>query len=309
MGFVPLTSRGPARVGVLGAPGGRAYFGTLRCTMSNLLFAALAKEGIAQKLDAQFGRLFRHRFEEGMDTVRREADEHTTPLLVQMARYLSSFAPGPDNFYVQLFSALSSRGIPFRVATTNYDLLIERSLAILRVNPLYYVPPAVLLKPPQGVTVLKIHGSCNFFPHLGPHVHGLSFKNNQVNVQAPVRVASHPADIATFLSGDSGLAPAMALYSVGKEVLFCPDFVQRQQRDFTDLVACVRNVFIIGLRVNPDDLHIWSALAASRAALWYTSPEQKAFNEWAATNGRANATCLTKTFEESVARIPSVATT
>ena len=60
-----------------------------------------------------------------MAAVRQDADEYTTPLIIQMARYLSSFEPDPANFYVQLFSNLKVLGIPFRIASTNYDLLIE----------------------------------------------------------------------------------------------------------------------------------------------------------------------------------------
>lgn len=272
------------------------------------LFAALAKEGTAKKLDARFGKLFRERFEAGMDAVRSDADEYTTPLLIQMAKYLSVFAPGPTNFYVQLFSTLAEQGIPYRVATTNYDLLIERSLAVTGSNAIYSVPPAILRTPPAGVTVLKIHGSCNFFPDLGSNnFRGVTFKNNRTNFSGPVRVASHPEDINRFLTGDTGLAPAMALYSEAKEVLFCPEFVQQQQRHFADLVSCARKIFIVGLRVNARDPHIWSVLAASQASLFYVSPEEADFNDWVLRNRRANATCLAQTFEESIARIPRVA--
>ena len=271
------------------------------------LFAALAIHGAAKKLESRFGRLFREQFETGMAAVRREADEWTTPLVIQMAKYLSAFAPGRTNFYVQLFLALKERGIPFRIATTNYDLLIERSLGMINCSSIYSVPPAILTTPPPGITVLKIHGSCNFFPDVGSNTfRGISFKNNKTNFAGPIRVASNPTDINNFLHGDSGLAPAMALYTENKEVLFCPEFVQNQQRAFADLVSCSRNIFIIGLRVNAKDTHIWSALALSKASLHYVSPEEDIFKEWAAQNGRPNAQCMARTFEEAIARIPNM---
>jgi len=274
----------------------------------NALFAALSTEGTAKTLSNRFGKLFGDRFELGMAAVRRDADEYTTPFLIQMARYLSTFNPGPNNIYVCLFSALIDRGIPFRVASTNYDLLIERSLGTLDTPANYDVPPAIFKAPPLGITVLKIHGSCNFLPDLGTNTfHGVSFKNNRVNLSAPVRVASDARDIDRFLCGDTGLAPAMALYSEGKEVLFCPDFVTRQQRCFAQLASCVRNIFVVGLRVNERDAHIWSTLAASPASLWYVSPEQDLFRDWAYRNSRPRATCLARTFEEGLPRLLEVA--
>ena len=135
--------------------GASAYSGPCRPHSppdGSAFFYALAKEGTAKKLDAKFGELFREHFESGMAAVRQDADEYTTPLIIQMARYLSSFEPDPANFYVQLFSNLKVLGIPFRIASTNYDLLIERSLAAIGSPTIYTVPPVFFMKPPPGIT-------------------------------------------------------------------------------------------------------------------------------------------------------------
>jgi hypothetical protein len=97
-------------------------------TEGNMLFAELSKTGIARKLAPRFGKQFQANFEDGMAAVRAEEDESTAALLRQIGAYLSSFAPDSGNFFIALFKSLFERGVTFRIATLNYDLLIERAL-------------------------------------------------------------------------------------------------------------------------------------------------------------------------------------
>jgi hypothetical protein len=171
---------------------------------------------------------------------------------------------------------------------------------------MYRVYPAILRDPPPGITLLKVHGSCNYLPADYQNFKNVTFKNNGINFSGPVRIAGTDQELYSYYQTDDSLAPAMALYAKGKKVLFCPDFVSAQQQQFVDLVQCAKNIFIIGLRVNEDDEHIWTTLAKSAAKLWYVSPEEERFHAWVAKVERNNAKFLEKTFSAAVHQIPAL---
>ena len=221
----------------------------------------------------------------------------TPAFLRQMSEYFAKFAPGPGNYYVEVVQSLWSSRDAFTVATLNYDLLFERSVTALSHRLAYHAPPV----PENNVPFLKLHGSCNFLPALGGlHIVGVQFDlpgPQDVNVAGGVQIAQ-PEEVIQFCRREDSLAPVIALYAAGKQILYCPDLVQQQQQDWRRVVAEATRVYIVGVAVNVNDDHIWSPLAQTRATLFYVGPDPTAFHHWAAENRNTASFHLASSFRE-----------
>jgi len=260
-----------------------------------------ARGGVAATVDEDLSALFRVNFEDGMAAFRVQRDVDTTAFIREMAQFLVTFRPGPGNFYTTLFRRLGNRlGSSVVIATTNYDLLIELALAAAGRRIKY----AIGGEPGPGVPLLKIHGSANFVLDTGVKMIGVKFANNAVNVDAPVR-AANLHELEHYFQTEDSTAPAMALYAKGKAVLFGPGAVKQQLDEFHASIERAARIFVIGLRVNEEDTHIWTNLAATKAPVYYVSPERDRYAAWS-RHCRGKRYHLAETFAEAVRLIPSI---
>jgi len=283
--------------------GAGASYGSGECSPSppplgRDLFGELQKaNGLASTIRSPLADIFAEDFEKGMAAFFRTRNVEVSHFLRDLAAYFARFEPGPTNLYRKLVDALSTTKRGAVLATANYDLLIERSISQAGLKIAYTGPPV----PADNFPVLKIHGSCNFLPDLAPSsIRGLSIDISRGGriVEAPVRIAS-PREVLEFCQREDFLAPAIALYAEGKAVLHCSKFVQRQQKAWQDEARNANRIFVIGLRVNPKDSHIWGPLASSRAPFSYVGHDADSFRDWCKNVGRRNATVLGGTFREA----------
>jgi hypothetical protein len=140
-------------------------------------------------------------------------------------------------------------------------------------------------------------------PDVGTNVITGNISGSNPFVEAPVKVLWRMSDIPQYLKTQKALAPAIAVYAPGKKVLFCPKFVIDQQRQWAAQVASASRIYIIGLRVMPEDDHIWGELAKSRAHLCYVGLEPEEFNTWGRAQRRPNISNLASTFEAALPHI------
>jgi hypothetical protein len=263
------------------------------------LFRELQRAGgIASTVDNELARIFDQDFELGMAEFRRLREIETIAFLREMARYFVQFEPGPESHYCALVRIVANARRPSILATLNYDLLIESAISQQGLRVTYHGLPV----PRQNIPVLKIHGSCNFLPDIAGRIRGASFDLSAAApgssaVNAPVRAAVNRSEVLEFCSREDSIAPAIALYAKGKQVLICPDFVRRQQDDWRREVKKASRLFVVGVRVNPEDSHIWESLRSSRGDLFYVGPHPNPFPDWAKTNGRPRAYRLANSFE------------
>lgn len=104
----------------------------------------------------------------------------------------------------------------------------------------------------------------------------------------------------------SVLAPALALYEKGKDTLFCPDFVRLQQRKYVKAVSRAHRIFVVGVRVNEEDEHIWSPLAEARAKIYSVSPDPSEFFVWTSKVRRRGDAHFANSFEAALPKILSL---
>jgi hypothetical protein len=232
--------------------------------------------------------MFARGFETGMAEFQKNRRADVPAFLREMSAYFAKFEPGPSNLYCDVMRILRESKRPFTIATLNYDLLIERAITIAGYRVAYHAPPV----PARNTPVLKLHGSCNFLPDLrGLSIHDVAFDlpgPDDVNVVGNIR-AAQPDEVVRYCEQEDSLAPAVALYAAGKQILFCPAFVRQQQQDWSRIVATAARIYIVGVRLSRFDRHVWDPLEATRAKLFYVDPNGEDFLSWAAeTRGRAS---------------------
>ncbi len=249
--------------------------------------------------------LFEKDFEEGMAEFYSTRECEVPAFLREMCLYFLGFQSLEGNLYKELVRFIASTKHQVVFATTNYDLLIEHSICQLG----YIVEYRGLPVPKNSFSVLKIHGSCHFLPSIDVKFENCSFsfagegKPPRVLkiLDAPVRVAQ-PYEAIKFCKEEDSIAPAIAIYAKGKGVMFCNNYILQQQKFWQESVIKAKKIFIIGLRVNEEDAHIWQPLASSKAQLLYVGKSED-FDKWKSENGRKNAHWIAERFDESIAII------
>jgi len=267
------------------------------------LFNELKKESaIAAGLSDDLCSLFEENFEKGMDKLWDGDPVKVTPLQIDIARYFTKFKIGENNLYRLLIQTVKKSKKKATFSTTNYDLLLEQAINAEG----FLISYTGLPVEKDNLSLLKIHGSCNFIPAIKPdQIKGIGFvvpKDGTSILNAPVRPTS-AEEAKKFCDEADAIAPAIAVYSEGKQVLHCDKFVKEQQAQWEAAIKKASKIFVIGLRVIEHDDHIWGVLSKNKAWLGYVGLEPKEFTEWSNKVGRKNSYIVSDTFENSISVI------
>lgn len=288
------------RLVVLGAG---ASFGSEVCKtnvppLGDQLFKRLEeRSGIASTLSDDIKEIFHSDFESGMAEFLGKEIFHAGRFQRELALYLSSFTPTAENLYFELLDIFRS-GTTF--ATLNYDLLLERVVLARGHQYRYDVGGSA-----TNVSILKPHGSSNFWPDIPLHnFRGCTIVNlnpEAPDLMAPVRPLPPDEAYERCLLDDS-LSPAMSMYAKGKQVRSCPDFVSNQQLLFKYACERATTIHVIGVKVVPEDDHIWEPIAKSSARLVYfgSSADSHLFNGWRFRSKRKNALFVDAYFDKAL---------
>ena len=290
------------RVVLLGAG---ASFGSIDASPStpplgDQLFDALAfRGGLAATLPEDLKSSFRANFEMGMAAFYEYADGDVMRFQRELAYYLATFTPGPNNVYLRLIRELGINRFIF--CSLNYDLLFELCAAMLGHRTAYTSEHS-----PGFVRLLKPHGSSNFWPHMP----GVTIRNStmrrsgRADIQAPIRPLSQADTIEKCVTEDS-VAPAIAMYAEGKPVKISPDYVEAQQKMWSDSVGRASRICITGTRIHLPDTHIWAPLTACGADLFYFGLEsdRDSFESWKEVSKKRNAYFVKAEFSKAVPAI------
>ncbi len=271
--------------------------------LGNKLFDELERVGgIAASLPEALKSVFRKNFETGMTEYYAHCNGNIMRFQRELAHYLAQFCPGPSNVYEQLIGKLGVRRIIY--CTLNYDLLFELSAARLGLSTTYNMEFIA-----NHARLLKPHGSCNFWPVLpvGTFRNCTFVGSGRADIEANVGPLNQRQTIQRCLLEDS-VAPAMAMYAEGKRVKVCPDYVDKQQAMWMEVVAKAKRAFVVGVRLNPADTHIWGELEKSSASVTYFGVDdysRQSFAEWKSSTGKRNAFFVQCNFMECVSVIQS----
>ncbi|HWS69783.1 MAG TPA: hypothetical protein VN325_44015 [Steroidobacteraceae bacterium] len=219
-------------------------------------------------------------FEDGMAKLAALDSSKYTPFLRGMAKYFASFLPTADSHYVKLFAAFKASQSQAFIATLNYENLIEHALIKAGCNP-------------SGV--IKPHGSCGYLLQLDPtstYRDIVSFgPAGTTFFEANPLIELDPGKIRQWCddANRSSFAPAMSFYAAGKHTPINARQIEVQRDEWERLAQQVEVCFVIGVRCNEADDHIWAPLAASSCRLIYVNPSDAGFAQWLKNRSRRNA--------------------
>lgn len=261
------------------------------------LFSRLEETGgVAAEMPAHISAAFRDDFERGMAEYFEHTDGNIMRFQRELALYIAQFRPGKTNAYATLINQIGLKSVTY--CSLNYDMLFESAAESLNFEVTYDI-----FRQNGQVRLLKPHGSCNFWPDLGSNIfHNCTFSGNEIaDVEAPIRPLNRDDTIRRCLE-DNSFAPAIAVYAKGKDVRVSPSYTDEQRAKWTQAVGRAHNVFVVGLRVNPEDDHIWGPLADCKGDLTYfgLASDKEQFDRWIDTNKKTNATFNEAQFSESI---------
>lgn len=265
--------------------------------LGNKLFDDLtARGGIAARLPKEIQNIFKSNFEEGMLEYYKMSDGNIMTFQRELAHYLAEFSPLPDNIYIKLINTLNRSRVIY--SSLNYDLLFEISAGHCNLNTYYTSQNHT-----DGVRLLKIHGSSNFWPDIqtGSFVGCTFMGSGRADIQAPIRPLNQQQTIYKCLQEDS-VAPAIAMFAPGKQVKISPDYVENQYRMWLEAVKKASKIFIVGVRVHEVDTHIWGELGKIKGSVHYFGFEndKHEFTQWKASSVKDNAFFHESDFENAV---------
>ncbi|MBP2197241.1 hypothetical protein [Pantoea cypripedii] len=272
--------------------------------LGNSLFTKLEELGnTAASLPNELKDLFRENFESGMAAYNEFANGNVMSFQRELAGYLARFKPLQGNHYIRLIESLNNRR--FTYCSLNYDLLFE-----LSANSLGYGITYSNRLAPRNIRLLKIHGSCNFWPDLGKSIiRGVSFFGSfSAAISAQVKPLNQYQSILKSTTEDS-IAPAIAMYAEGKKVTVCPDYVSAQQEMWNESINETSKIFIIGVRVHQADKHIWQNIGESESDIYYfgaSKADEEEFVAWKDAYRKKNAYFRLCLFPEAIDAIISL---
>ncbi|EED0940983.1 hypothetical protein ED113_RS23235 [Escherichia coli] len=293
-------------MGALILLGAGASFGSGPCVggqppLGGALIDEMRKEGgISTTIQGEMLELFRNDPEKAMIRFFEERNSDVTALLKEMAIALARFSIKKGNFYLKLIAMIKKKKNIY-LATTNYDLLIEQAIWSHRINVQYRTDNRI----PNSMSLLKIHGSCNFIP--AGIATGVSFRHASgaggALTDGDIKIYNDQEEIINYCKSDTSLAPAVAMYHPEKTVIHCPSIVNLQQQQFKEKVKTSNKIIVIGLKINPDDHHIWDELKETKADIYIVDKQRLPVMEWKKQIAKQNVFYLSDTFENSLKQI------
>lgn len=250
--------------------------------------------------------LLRKDFEAGMREIGHKNPHDLPPLQRSMASFFFGFVPGEGNLYRNLARRIKAKAWPGALISLNYERLLELSLAVEGVSPFIGSPP----DNGPSVELCLPHGCCHIFcESVRGTARGISLSGTAVSTRGPVKTVTSPGEYAKRIREDA-FPPVMSYFDPAKLTTSGVNFIEEQRARYNTIVKGAKVVAIIGIRVRPNDKHLWEALALTHAQVVYSSGKDRGrdFAEWARDNRKGKASAVLYSyfgegFEEICARV------
>jgi len=265
--------------------------------LGNSLFYSLKKlfPGTWGQIPDELSTKFESDFEKGMHELIEKHSFAIAPLMQHMGIFFSRFNLYTDkhNYYKSLASHIKNESLLSETifSSLNYECLLEIAFSQQEIQINYFEEPSG-----DSASIFKLHGSCNFKSNNLQVSRGIQFSSG-ISFEGGLQVIQ-PREVPMVFKGNTGLYPAMCLYAKDKPLAISPSQIKEAQKKWKGFIEKANQVFIIGVKPNIEDKHIWTPLAESKAHLYYVGLEED-FSNWT-EKYRSNAnTYLGSTWEES----------
>ena len=265
--------------------------------LGNSLFNSLQRlfPGTWGQIPDELSSKFENDFEKGMHEVIDNHSFSIAPLMQHMGIFFSRFNLYNDkpNYYKSLVSHIKNESLLDQTvfSSLNYECLLEIAFSQKGIQINYFDEPS-----DNSASIFKLHGSCNFKSNNIQASRGVQFSSG-VSFEGGIQIIQ-PREVPRVFKGNTGLYPAMCLYAKNKPLAIAPSQIKEAQKKWKDITEKADKVFIIGVKPNVEDKHIWEPLANSEAHLYYVGLEED-FSNWTTEHRSNNHTYLGSTWEKT----------
>jgi len=221
---------------------------------------------------------FRRDFEEGMRILSKSNPHWIPPLQRAMAAYFFNFIPQYSNLYRELARRILKSNWNGSLSTINYERLLELSLISEGLRPVV----GTSRTNSNEIELCLPHGCCHLFcESVRGSSNMVSLAGTMVTTSGPIKVITNPAEFQSRIQNDA-FPPVMSYFEPEKRTTSGANFIDSQRRRFLDLVSGASNLGVLGVKVRPNDNHIWDSLAKTSARLVYCSGKRggQEFDIW-----------------------------
>jgi hypothetical protein len=229
-------------------------------------------------LDSNLASEFREDFERGM-TLLAKNNSHAMPILQRaMAAFFFNFELTSDSLYIRLASKIRSRSWQGAFITLNYERLLELSLLSQGIK-------YVVTQPSQGdqTELCFPHGCCHLFCDFGyASSNHVSISGTGASFDGPVKPIFNPRQFHQHIQDDA-VPPVMSYFEPQKRTSAGVSFIANQRSRCSQLISQAETIIAVGIRVRPNDSHIWTPISRSNARVVYCGGTKSGaeYREWA----------------------------
>ena len=232
-------------------------------------------------LPANYDRLFLESgFERGMSALAEDGYPPLSQLMTDMGHYFATFRLRPGNLYTALACVMSNLGLGGRTVfgSLNYDTLLEAAIAELFGGCCNY---AFSGWPPEEMfpCVLKLHGSCNFFPE-GPTFKDCSFTGAATWISTSHITTMSPDETLRVYRENSAL-PVLSFYAPDKRVMVGPQRVNESRVLWAEWARGADMIVTLGVRPLLEDEHVWRPIRESNAVVLFIGGRDAGYGQLA----------------------------
>lgn len=204
-------------------------------------------------------------FEEGIKKI-GEVNPHLLPPLQRaMASFFFGFIPGENNLYRKLARKLLDVEWSGALVTLNYERLLELALGAEGLKPFVGTRP----EGENNVEMCFPHGCCHLFcDSVRGTADGLSFSGFNVSTSGTLSVVANPSDFQNRIKNDA-FPPVMSYFEPEKRTSSGVNFIEEQRARYSEMVIGADNVVLVGIRIRPNDNHIWKVVSETQSKIIY----------------------------------------
>jgi hypothetical protein len=279
-------SAGPAQFGFtnpikgkLPALGNRLFDDLREFDRANCFDGKLTWGGLSDS----YSKMFNTDFEQGMAECLKTFGL-PSQLQRTMAEYFFNFSAtaGKDNLYVRLGEFIRDASWDGAIVTLNYERLLEQSLTYVGLQP--FVGSAQKISD-KKIELCFPHGCCHIFCD-GVRSSGAVLFGTGVTTSGVIKVISDPKEFFPRIHQDS-FPPVMSYFEPNKRTVAGGNFIESQRKRLKELISGAEQIVIVGMKVRPDDRHIWEPLADTKGRIIYCGKNGvEEFNRWSKEKNR-----------------------
>jgi hypothetical protein len=211
--------------------------------------------------------IFSGDFEAGMVELNK-THSHSLPVLQRaMAAFFFNWQARTTNIYIDLAKRIKATGWNGAICTLNYERLLEQCVSHVGLRPVV----GTSSKPGHDLEICFPHGCCHLFcDSVTGAASAVSFAGMNVQTNGSIRAISDPREYQSRITQDA-FPPVMSYFEPSKRTSSGANFIASQRQRYRDLVDFAETVVVVGIRVRPQDLHVWEPLAKTGARVVYCS--------------------------------------